>query len=82
MNPGDIFWLARYAYNQMAPVMHPAHRFTLTLDFTGPYPGVDIWLYGRDHDTTVSLPYALNCTTKGGVDDFVEKVKALASIPA
>jgi len=83
MNPNDIFWLARYAHNQLTPLMEPLGAdLKLNLNFGGPFPGLDIWTHHADSAKSKLLPYKLVANSQIEIEEFATKLRLLASATA
>lgn len=82
MNPNDIFWVARYANNQITPLLGPmdAH-LQIILDIAQTYPGVQVWVHPNTRGREI-IAYKTGLRTKEEVDAFVARVEALASVTA
>lgn len=75
MNPNDIFWLARYAHNEVSPLLREGERLQLILDMGGRFPRVQAWVFPAGDASVVA--YDTNLTSKESVDKFADTLKPL-----
>lgn len=75
MNPNDIFWVARYAYNEVSPLVREGERLQIILDMGGKWPGVQVWIFPPDNSEITT--YKSHITTKEQVDQFVATLQPL-----
>ena len=94
-NPNDMFWLARYAHNTLAPIFAEAKAIEPTLTYSIQLTFADVEsVHNGDHlgvyahwDRDGMFQYSPWLRTKGEVDFFADKVQAdvaelAAQVPA
>jgi hypothetical protein len=78
MNPNDIFWLARYAHNEVTPLIKADVRLIIHLNFRGDHnlDGIDIWVMPPD-ERGRTIQYKTGVKTKEQADQFVATLQPL-----
>lgn len=81
MSALEIFWLAKYAYATLEPLMGPLDtNLRIELVFSGEFPGIDIWVHPNNR--AVDSDFQTGVTTWQAVEAFATELQAKASVTA
>lgn len=62
-NPNDIFWLARYTFNAINPMLEPLDaKIHLAVEYGGRFEGITVYVHANSDSEVLASTYGASTT--------------------